>query len=283
MEHDLRASIEPLTLGLEQARLDDDIGIQVFALTNLAFVHLALARAREAAGYANEAILLARSIRDLNYEGVSLSNLAIATAEVGDPAEADAAIRRACTIASSMGTPIQVMDVLRSAGAVAAINGRPLEAAWLNGAAKAAFLPSVLADPQDNATSGAARHWRTARRATDSVSWELAERDGLAANRAEALDRAANVVQLRDRPKARIRLRLGEITPREVEILTLVGQGRSDVEIGHQLFISPKTASVHVANVKAKLGLGSRVDVAIRARDLGLLGLAERGTELSQV
>jgi DNA-binding NarL/FixJ family response regulator len=51
-----------------------------------------------------------------------------------------------------------------------------------------------------------------------------------------------------------------------------LGAGRSDPEIAEALFISPKTASVHVANIKAKLRLGSRLEVALRARELGLFG-----------
>ena len=65
-------------------------------------------------------------------------------------------------------------------------------------------------------------------------------------------------------------MRHGELTKREVEILGLVGQGKSDPEIAEILVISPKTASVHVTNIKGKLGLESRLEVALRARDLGL-------------
>ena len=51
--------------------------------------------------------------------------------------------------------------------------------------------------------------------------------------------------------------RLGEaLTAREQEILALVALGRSNREIGTQLFISAKTASVHVSNILAKLGRG---------------------------
>ncbi|MFZ0140098.1 MAG: helix-turn-helix transcriptional regulator, partial [Aeromicrobium sp.] len=44
------------------------------------------------------------------------------------------------------------------------------------------------------------------------------------------------------------------LTPREREVLTLVSAGRSNGEIATQLFISTKTASVHVSNILAKLG-----------------------------
>lgn len=61
------------------------------------------------------------------------------------------------------------------------------------------------------------------------------------------------------------------LTPREREILELVAQGRSNGQIGHQLFISPKTVSVHVSNVLAKLGVSTRTEAAAVARRRGLL------------
>src|SRR4029077_10774959 len=44
------------------------------------------------------------------------------------------------------------------------------------------------------------------------------------------------------------------LTAREVEVLRLVATGRSNREIGDALFISRKTASVHVSNILSKLG-----------------------------
>jgi DNA-binding NarL/FixJ family response regulator len=75
-----------------------------------------------------------------------------------------------------------------------------------------------------------------------------------------------------------VRIRHGELTRREVEVLALVGRGASDPEIAEALFISPKTASVHLANIKGKLGLETRVQVALRARELGLRGEPEEGS-----
>jgi DNA-binding CsgD family transcriptional regulator len=63
--------------------------------------------------------------------------------------------------------------------------------------------------------------------------------------------------------------RLG-LTPREVEVLTLVAAGRSNGQIAQALFISPKTASVHVSNILAKLGVHTRVEAAAIAHRLGL-------------
>jgi len=63
--------------------------------------------------------------------------------------------------------------------------------------------------------------------------------------------------------------RLG-LTPREAEVLALVAAGRSNRQIAQTLFISPKTASVHVSNILAKLGVSGRVEAAALAHRLGL-------------
>jgi DNA-binding CsgD family transcriptional regulator/tetratricopeptide (TPR) repeat protein len=62
------------------------------------------------------------------------------------------------------------------------------------------------------------------------------------------------------------------LTPREAEILALVAQGRSNGEIGRQLFISTKTVSVHVSRILGKLGAAGRTEAAAIAHRRGLLG-----------
>jgi len=61
------------------------------------------------------------------------------------------------------------------------------------------------------------------------------------------------------------------LTPREVEVLTLVAQGLTNGQIGRQLFISTKTVSVHVSNLLAKLGAAGRTEAAAIARRRGLV------------
>jgi DNA-binding NarL/FixJ family response regulator len=52
------------------------------------------------------------------------------------------------------------------------------------------------------------------------------------------------------------------LTGRELEVLRLVAEGRSNSQIGTELFITRKTASVHVSNILAKLGVSSRGEAA---------------------
>ena len=63
---------------------------------------------------------------------------------------------------------------------------------------------------------------------------------------------------------------LARLTPREVEVLRLLVEGRSNRQIAETLFISGKTASVHVTNILAKLEVHSRLEAAATARRLGL-------------
>jgi DNA-binding CsgD family transcriptional regulator len=60
------------------------------------------------------------------------------------------------------------------------------------------------------------------------------------------------------------------LTPRELEVLALVADGQTNRQIAEALFISDKTASVHVSNILAKLGAANRGQAAAAAHRLGL-------------
>jgi DNA-binding CsgD family transcriptional regulator/tetratricopeptide (TPR) repeat protein len=60
------------------------------------------------------------------------------------------------------------------------------------------------------------------------------------------------------------------LTRREAEVLALVAQGRTNRQIGQALFITPKTASIHVSRILAKLGVAGRGEAAAIAHRLGL-------------
>ena len=60
------------------------------------------------------------------------------------------------------------------------------------------------------------------------------------------------------------------LSRRELEVLALIAEGRSNPEIGRQLFITRKTVAVHVSNILTKLGVSGRVEAAAAAIRLGL-------------
>ena len=61
-----------------------------------------------------------------------------------------------------------------------------------------------------------------------------------------------------------------ELTPREREVAALLTEGLTNGELATRLFISPKTASVHVSNILAKLSMTSRAEIAVYAVRAGL-------------
>ncbi len=65
--------------------------------------------------------------------------------------------------------------------------------------------------------------------------------------------------------------RAGVLTAREREVLRLLARGRSNRQIGEELFISGKTASVHVSNILAKLGASGRTEAVVIAYREGLV------------
>ena len=60
------------------------------------------------------------------------------------------------------------------------------------------------------------------------------------------------------------------LTQREAEVLALVAEGRTNRQIGQALFITEKTASLHVSHILAKLGVAGRGQAAAIAHRLGL-------------
>ena len=61
-----------------------------------------------------------------------------------------------------------------------------------------------------------------------------------------------------------------ELTARELEVLRLVVAGRTNRQIGEELFISESTAGVHVSRILAKFGVAGRVEAATIAARLGI-------------
>jgi DNA-binding CsgD family transcriptional regulator len=163
--------------------------------------------------------------------------------------------------AAAPGSPDEVRAWERAA-ASAAERGRP----YVEGYARWRLAEALLAG----------RHDRP--RATAALTEALATARGLGA---APLARELELLALR----ARVTLAGGEadaseerveaptpfgLTSRELEVLALLAAGDTNREIGERLFISPRTASVHVANILGKMGVDGRVEAAALAVRLGV-------------
>ncbi|MBP2338259.1 DNA-binding CsgD family transcriptional regulator [Saccharothrix coeruleofusca] len=161
-----------------------------------------------------------------------------------------------------------------------------------------AWLARALAEESGLAGAGDPQLWRAAVDGFGYGSlfeqavcrWRLAEALLAADRRDEAVAqlRAAHEVAerlgalpLRDAVRAaarRARVLLGDqrervdpLTPRERSVLALVALGRTNREVGEELYISEKTVSVHLSRVMAKLGAGRRAEAVAIAYERGLL------------
>lgn len=65
------------------------------------------------------------------------------------------------------------------------------------------------------------------------------------------------------------RTKLSELTERELEVLTAVGSGAANADIGRALFMSEATVKTHVSRLLDKLGVANRVQLAILAHEAG--------------
>ncbi|MFC9792531.1 AAA family ATPase [Streptomyces sp. NPDC127584] len=194
-------------------------------------------------------------------------------------AEALAVVRR-CVRALATPAPVWEAYSRQVSEEIARAEGRETAARWAE--VVAAFEP--LARPHQLAR---ARH-----RLADALLVEGGRREEATALLREA---HATAVRLGAGPlredvellAARARLSLAEekqapapaepgddtfgLTPREQDVLRLVAAGRTNRQIAEELFISPKTASVHVSHILAKLGVSGRGEAAALAHRLHLL------------
>ena len=154
-------------------------------------------------------------------------------------------------------------DADPAAFAQAAVAAERIGDAWLTAVAR-------LHEADAAASEGAAARAVDALRAAHDTATNLgAERlvddiEALARRARISLD--APVVPVLGESQA---VRLG-LTSREAEVLALVAAGKTNREIGAQLYVSEKTASVHVSNILRKLGVSSRVDAAAIAQRVGV-------------
>jgi DNA-binding NarL/FixJ family response regulator len=206
--------------------------------------------------------------------------------DLGEAAERDAAIDRA--------------RELHERVQACAVDGGAVEAAWA--ATADAELARAEGEPDPALWALAAQQWEQLQRPylAGRTHYQEAEAYLLREDREAATGAARSALALAEQLGAewlageirglatRSRLRITEeppapvdapagatedpfgLTPREQQVLALVARGATNREIGNELFMAEKTASVHVSRILAKLDVRTRTEAAAVAHRLGL-------------
>jgi DNA-binding CsgD family transcriptional regulator len=183
------------------------------------------------------------------------AELAGIAARLGTPAPAPAAYRQ-----------LVIAEAARAAGTASAADWAGAVAAWRAAQEPYPLSYALLRLAEAHVAAGDPAPATTAVR----EAYALAQRLGAAPMTAEAaalarrarlsLDDGGDGDQAAGQPADEL-ARFG-LTDREREVLLLLAEGQSNPEIAKALFISAKTASVHVSNILAKLGVSGRVEAA---------------------
>jgi non-specific serine/threonine protein kinase len=235
------------------------------ALANLGVATRGQGRIADGIAYHEEALAGQRAVGSVRGEMNSLADLCDVALDLADHAKAAARCQEALRLAWDYGEQRTIAGTLEGLACAAAAVGRAERAARLFGAADRLREVTGIGDWLPLNRSACERGIGAAREALGeaacATAWEAGRRLPLSQAVAEALDAAAT-------PTGPQRISL---TPREMEILPLLAEGRTDREIGAALFLSHRTVEHHVARLCAKLGVRTRPAAIEAARAAGLL------------
>jgi DNA-binding CsgD family transcriptional regulator len=222
-----------------------------------------------------EALAVDREHGDRYMAGVRLSDLGVLFHDRGDTAEAARCYAESARLLWEAGGAWYMASPVAGLAAIIAPRNPPA-AARLIGAADAlrersgtpGWATEQARDEQAIAIARAAL-------GEDACAQECAT--GRSMPLADVVEEAQAVISIgatkprSTEPRAGSTAAPARLSTRELEVLRLVASGRSDREIAETLYISPRTASKHVANILAKLGVASRAEAAAVAVRTGLV------------
>ena len=239
-------------------RSGDPLGL---ALANgtMGDAHAAAGREEDAIASWEAALPILRAGAPPQFWTAHLTGMAVLRSRQGDRAGALAALAELADLGRTAETAATGGD-LALAAAVVLADRHPVVACRAQGRLGSSAVPASYADDLTGSRDASERALGSARAARERRAGARQDAGAMAADVMRALDRERSE-QLRRQAGA-----YELLTPRELEVARLLADGRSDSEIATALGTSPKTASVHVSNVKAKLGAATRVEAALAVR-----------------
>jgi non-specific serine/threonine protein kinase len=271
-----RPSFDEALVIARQARDASGMAMTLGHLGRLALTEGDAARAQASLA---ERVQLARTIGDTELLGLALCDLASAWIASGQLDAARPLILEACQTTRRLNWwyLVRVLDAV---------------AQWLFAAGEVDEAVKCLS-AADNTRQDTEMNWDPDRvatrdvlverarkvlpRSTFTAAWAIGQTSSLDAVLGVGISSmAASIVDAGSTAAPRTRGRR-DLSPRELEVIALVADGRSDGEIAAELFISKKTASAHVAHIKNKLGVENRVEIAVAAIRAGLVAAYVEG------
>jgi DNA-binding NarL/FixJ family response regulator len=265
---DFTGAIPYLERGLDNARSVVDRPNVALALDHLGVVAWGGGDATAAIPYWQEALQIHRETGDTWGASISLSYLGMTASESGEYATAEALLRESLQQRWDIGTKEDIAHGLANFGALAAAQGQASRAARLFGAAEAIqeAIGNQLKEPERSFYERAIARTRTSLNDRDyAAAWSAGRALSIGDAVAEALAPSVTLAAP-EVPESRRRADVAYgLTARELEVLPLIVAGQTDRQIAEALYISPRTAQVHVASILAKLDVATRAAAAALA------------------
>ena len=252
----------------------EDPDLRALTLINLGWLAIMRnedARAEEAL---TESLALFREIGERRTTPYALNLLGLLAWRRGDRARASSLLAEGTRLSRDLGSRLAVVNSLTTLATVAIADAKSERAARLLGAVEA-LREKIGApiQPIERPTLDAmiAEMRAALGEAKFAAGWEAGRCISLDEAIAEALTFATSELQTPCLDVAALPGMAWHLTLREIEILRLLVEGRSNPQIATELFISHKTVRNHVTNILTKLGVESRTAAASFALRHGLV------------
>jgi non-specific serine/threonine protein kinase len=272
-DYDRATSRAQESLALSEA-LGEESGWTAWVQCDLGMAAYGRGDLTSAEHHLEETLALYRKYPDPFGTALTLGYLGLVDCDRGDHVGAATRFATSLPLWQEMGNRENQTEWLAGVAALAAAHAEPERAARLFAAAEALrdTLGHAFTLPERAAfTRGAT----TARAALAGTQFAAAVATGrglsLEAAETEASAFLAALMSREHSPRAVSTVNEAGLTPREVEVLRLLVAGQSNPQIAESLFISPRTATTHVTNILAKLGVDSRTEAAAHAVRDGLI------------